>query len=320
MAKRFYKNFEFNSVNDAIDDAELELIEVKPTDSKLVKWLKAKTLTGFKGHSLFDVGKYFFRSLFKETLTIRASSLAFNFFLALFPLLIFLLTLMAYLPVTGVKTRLLYELKTLLPDSSYKIVKSTILEIIKFQNGGLLSMGFILALYFSSNAFHTLINTFNRQLPVKKRRGWIKNRLRAILLTVIISLMVIVMLLILTYLFKLKMPKFLFLCIEYFFIGCGFFAAVSCIYYYGPSHINKWRFFSPGSIFASVFTLLSTVLFGIYVNSFNAYSKIYGGIGSFLALMVLVYINMLLIIVGFELNASIEKAVLHAENAKDNSE
>lgn len=318
MAKRFYKNYEFNKVDEAIDEAEIELEEVKPTDTRLIKWLKAKTIRGFRGHSLFDVGKYFMRSLFKETLTIRASSLAFNFFVALFPLLIFLLTLMAYLPVKGVKTRLLYELKALLPESSYKVIKSTILEILSNQHGGLLSVGFILALYFSSNAFHTLINTFNRQLPVKKRRSWLNNRLRAVFLTVLISLMVIVMLLILTSLFKLKLPKFLFLGIEYFLIGAGFFAAISCIYNFGPSHVRKWRFFSPGSIFAGVLTLCSTVLFGIYVNSFNAYNKIYGGIGSFLALMVLVYINMLLIIVGFELNASIEKAHLNAPVKEEN--
>lgn len=318
MAKRFYKNYEFNKVDEIIDEAEIELEEVKPTDSAVIKWFKAKTITGFQGHSLYDVGKYFIRSLFKETLTIRASSLAFNFFVAIFPLLIFLLTLMAYLPVKGVKTRLLYELKALLPESSYKIVKSTILEILSNQHGGLLSFGFILALYFSSNAFHTLINTFNRQLPEKRRRNWLQNRLRAIFLTFLISLMVILMLLILTQLFKLKLPKILLLCVEYFFIGAGFFTAVSCIYYFGPSHVKKWRFFSPGSIFASVLTLISTILFGVYVNSFNAYNKIYGGIGSFLALMVLVYINMLLIIVGFELNASIEKARLSsAGNAEE---
>lgn len=302
---------------------------IVPTDGKVTRWLKRTTIRGFDGHSIYDVGKYFLRSMFRENLNLRASSLSFNFFLSLFPTLIFILTLIASLPVKGLKTRLINELRLILPESTWKEIKSTILELLNNQNSGLLSFGFILALYFASNAFHSLINSFNRRLPEKRRHNWLRTRFRAINLTLLVGSMTVVTLLLLTWLYQAdnyilkhhwagqSIWSFLFGTLEYTLI-CGLiFTAISSFYHFGPAHKNKWRFVSAGSIFASALSLLSTYTFSLYVNNFDAYDKIYGSIGAIIALMVLIYINCLVVITGFELNASIDKARITSMRAEE---
>lgn len=305
---------------------------VKAKDGQLVRYLKTNTMPGFHGHSMYDVGKYFLRSLFRENLNVRASSLSFNFFLSLFPILIFLLTLLAYLPVKGLKTRLIKEISLLLPDASSKALEDTILELLSQQNSGLLSFGFLLAIYFASNAYHIMINTFNRRLPLKKRRNWVQNRLTAIFLTFTITALIIVVLFILTQFFKFDtyMIKhdweirtffsYVLLVIEYLMLMGFILIAISCMYYFGPAYKKRWEFFSAGSFLASILSIISTIVFSLYVNNFNSYNKIYGSIGAIIALMVLIYINTLVVIVGFDLNISIEKASLLSDQQKKNEE
>ncbi|MFN5218834.1 MAG: YihY/virulence factor BrkB family protein [Sphingomonadales bacterium] len=313
---RFYRNYQRE---EPIED-EYHENPVVPTDGKIIRWLKSKTIPGFEGHNLYDVGKYFLNSLFKEDLNLRASSLSFNYFLSLFPTLIFILTLIAALPIRGVKSRLISELRLLLPQSTWKEISSTIYELLNHQNSGLLSLGFIMALYFSSNAFHSLINSFNRRLPEKVKRNWLQNRIQAVGLTCLVGVMVVLALIFLTWMFQLaaymikhewfglSLWLFIINTIEYTLIVALIFTAISSFYRFGPAHKRKWRFISPGSIFAGVLSIISTYLFGLYVNNFDAYNKIYGSIGAIIALMVLIYINCLVIIVGFELNTSIDKA------------
>lgn len=313
---RFYRNF----VKEEHTEDEYQENPVVATDGRIIRWLKNKTIRGFEGHNLYDVGKYFLNSLFKEDLNLRASSLSFNFFLSLFPTLIFILTLIAALPVKGVKSRLITELRLLLPESTWKEISSTIYELLNQQNSGLLSLGFIMALYFSSNAFHSLINNFNKRLPEKRKRNWLQNRIQAVGLTLLVGTMIIIALIFITWMFQLAgfmqrhhwfgLPLWLFLIslIEYTLLAGLIFTAISSFYHFGPAHKRKWNFISPGSIFAGVLSILSTYLFSLYVNNFDAYNKIYGSIGAIIALMVLIYINCLVVIVGFELNTSIDKA------------
>lgn len=305
---------------------------VKKADTRFVRYLKTHTISGFQGLSLYDVGKYFLRGLFRENINLRASSLSFNFFLSLFPILIFLLSLIAQLPVKGLKTRLIKEIGLLVPDASSEVLSKTILELLSHPSSGLLSFGFLLALYFASNAYHSMINGFNRRLPLRKRRTWVQNRLMAIFLTLLITCLAIVALYILTqfyqannYMYRHRWDtrvffKYVLLIFEYLVLMGAVFIAISCMYFFGPANQRRWKFFSAGSLFASSLSILSTFLFSVYVNNFNSYNKVYGSIGAIIALMVLIYINTLVILVGFELNASIDKAHLTSEKYETESE
>ena len=141
-----------------------------------ILYLKRTRLKSLQGESVYNVGKYFFRSMFMENLNTRASSLSFNFFLALFPAIIFLLTLIGYLPLHGLKTQFIQELSRVLPKQTFHEIQETILEILNKQNSGLLSFGFVTTIYFASNAFHLLINSFNRRLPFAKKKNWLQVR------------------------------------------------------------------------------------------------------------------------------------------------
>ena len=318
MVKRFYRSHELNTTAEGLEGQEFS--EVKPEDGSFVKYLKRTSPRGFDGHNLFDVGKYFWRSLFRENLNVRATSLSFNFFLALFPTLIFLLTFISFMPSAGIKTRLIYELKLLLPSETFKAVSTTIYEILNHHNSGLLSFGFLLAVWFASNAFHTLISGFNRRLTMAKKSNWVKNRMKAIALTCMVSSLVIFALIVLTWVVQAnvymvrhewgsrKTFQFIFSIVEIIMLSGLIFFVISIIYYFAPSTKLRWRFVSPGSIVSSALCLLATFTFSVYVNNFNAYNKVYGSIGAIIALMVLIYINTLFVIVGFELNLAIEKA------------
>lgn len=288
-------------------------------------YLQRTRLKALQGESLYNVGKYFFRSMFMENLNTRASSLSFNFFLALFPAIIFLLTLIGYLPLYGLKTQFIKELSLVLPKQTFREVQGTILEILNKQNSGLLSFGFITTIYFASNAFHLLINSFNRRLPFAKKKNWVQIRGKAIFMTFWISILIIVALLLLTWAFQsvtyIKLHEwplagvyeFLILLLEYLVLATLFQIGISSIYYFGPSNTKRWRFISAGSVTATVLGGISTIAFGLYVNNFNTYNKVYGSIGAIIALMILIYINVLTVIVGFELNVSIEKALAQQE-------
>lgn len=304
---------------------------VKPDDSRFIKYLKTHTVAGFYGHSQYDVGKYFLNSLFRENLNLRASSLSFNFFLSLFPILIFLLTLIGYLPVVGLKSGLINEIRLILPESSSDALADTIYEILDSHNSGLLSVGFLMALYFASNAYHTMINTFNRRLPQRIRRNWFQNRFMAIALTLLITSYAIIALFIVAELYKAGMYihkhewpgesvyKFIIALLEYLLIAALVLISISSVYYFAPATKNRWRFFTAGGILAWILSMVSTIAFSLYVNNFNSYNKIYGSIGAIIALMVLIYINTLVILVGFDLNTSIEKAALSAQKLKSRS-
>ena len=310
-----------HEVEEHLSSTEQQPMENQRPTHPLMIYLQNKRLEAFQGESLYNVGKYFFRSMFMENLNTRASSLSFNFFLALFPALIFLLTLIGYLPLHGLKTQFIQELSIILPKQTFKEIQSTIFEILHKQNSGLLSFGFITTVYFSSNAFHLLINSFNRRLPFGKKKNWFQIRLKAIFMTFWISIIVIITLLILTYAYQsvnyivthdwpfAAVYEFFILLLEYLVLAALILIATSSIYYFGPSNHKRWKFLSAGSVMASILSAISTVSFGLYVNNFNTYNKVYGSIGAIIALMILIYINMLTIIVGFELNVSIEKAL-----------
>jgi membrane protein len=334
MTRKFYKSFESFEQNQVAEDMD-ELLDsevVYVTDSAFIKYLKNKTIRGFHGHSLYNVGKYFFRGIFMENIQMRASSLSFNFFLALFPTLLFLITLIGFIPVEGILNRLLYQLKFSLPSSTYSEIAKTINELSTAHNPGLLSFGFLLAIWFSSNAFHTLIGTFNRRLPERKKSNWIKNRIKAIGLTSLVSFLVIASLLVLSLFVNINVflrdtldigVGFLQACfsfIEFIVYGALIYFSIAFIYRYAPATKKKWNIFSAGTIMASSLVLITTFLFTFWVNYSKAYSSIYGSIGSIIALQILIYINVMVIIVGFELNTSIQKAQLKSDTLLNKKE
>ncbi len=292
---------------------------------KAAKWLYKKTaaisMPGNKDVSLYAVLEFFIRNIGKSELNMRASALAFTFFLALFPTVIFFFTLIAYLPLEYNHAEILFFIKGGLPSNVYETIKETLEDILKNQRGSLLSIGFISALYFSTNGFHNLMDLLNKYSHFTETRSFWKQRLIAIGLAIFASILILISVLMITmgtivlsYLEKVKyfpsstiptlISGFNLLVVGFIVMGI-----ISAIYYYAPAKHRKWKFFSSGAIFATLIILLTTYGFSQYVNHFNSYNKIYGSIGVLIVIMSLIYINTFIMLMGYDLNVAIDLAM-----------
>lgn len=287
--------------------------------SLFIDWTKVYVLPGFSPIPLYTVASFFFRELGKDSLVNKASSLAYTFMLAIFPGIIFLFTLIPFIPKRiGFQDQLMVLLQLILPAQAYKAFEATLSEIIKIQNGKLLSFGIILSVFFATNGMHSLMNAFNKSSLVVETRTWLKQRLIALVLTFILAISLIITIgamtlgeIALNYINKGLHIKghFIVYIIDisrWALLGILYFVTISILYRYGPANTKKWRFFSPGSWLATILAFLTIWGFSFYINHFGSYNKVYGSIGTLIVIMIWLYLNSLILLIGFELNASMD--------------
>lgn len=280
---------------------------------------------GFSGLSIYDVTIFFWKGLVEGAITTRASSLAFNFFLAFFPSIIVFLTLIPYIPVTGLQETLMELLNVVLPPSTNEITFQALDDIINNTRGGLLSIGFLLALYFSTNGINSLIEAFNASYHIRENRPIIQQRILSLGLTLLLSFMLIIAMGLIifgkfavSYLTEYKLitqyAGELILYGKWFTILLVLWLGISVLFHLGPSIKSKWKLFTPGSILATLGIIITSIGFNYYINHFSQYNKIYGSIGTLMIILIWMYFNSIILLTGFELNASISNAKGKWEN------
>ena len=308
----------------------------KILDLKVVKqviaWSKKIALPGFDGIPLFEVLTFLFKGMQESSLTTRAAALAFRFFLAIFPALIFLLSLLPYIPIDDIYNNLLVLLEGFLPNDAFEMTRSTMDDLVHKRHDTLLSLGFIFALYFASDGVNSMIEEFNHSYySLQKKIGFIKQRLTSFLilgiLTVLMVLAVFLMIfykVIINYLITQEwLPANISLgslaVIKMLTLLILFFTGISSIYYFGNLKGGKFRFISAGSTLATGLAILISSGFGFYVNNFANYNKVYGSIGTLIVVLLWIYFNSLVLLIGYELNVSIAhaKADKKITNEKD---
>jgi len=287
---------------------------------RFISFAQSKQVPGYTGISWYTVLEFFIRWVDRRDLQLRATSLSFTFFLALFPSIIFIFTLIAYIPISNSHQSIMLFFEKLLPTSAYKAVQTTLVDILNNQRGGLLSLGFLTAMYFSTNGFVSLMNALNKYGRQKETRSFWKKRIVAIILAIIVSVSLLIAVGLLTvgnftikYLDKLayfpsKITPVLLVSLNISIVAVLILFFISMIFYLAPNHNKQWRFISPGAVFACVSILLTTLAFSGYINAFNTYNKVYGSIGVLIVIMLLIYINTYILLLGYELNISIDKA------------
>jgi membrane protein len=283
--------------------------------------LKKQSLPGLDGVSIWNAGKFFFREMREEILMIRASAISFHAILSTFPSIIFLFTLIPYLPIKHFQEILFTSLAQILPKNAYDLLYSTIADIVSIQRGGLLSLGFFSALWFSTNGVNFLIQSFHKNSKDYRKRGFLRNRLLAIQLTGLLFFMLTlsvtliitgnqVLTLLLKYLqIKSAFTFLLFSILRWLIILSLFFFSIACLYYYGSGNRGKWRFLSPGATVATTLSILTSIGFSFFVNNFANYNKFYGSIGTIIVLMLWIYLNSFVLLIGYEMNDSIYKYI-----------
>ena len=287
---------------------------------KLLAWSKTATLPGFGGLPLYEVARFFYRGLRKDAMTEKAASISFNFLLAIFPGIIFLFTLISYIPIENFHEVLLTMLKGVIPELAYDVSVNTIEDIINRQRGGFLSFGFVFALLFSTQGIIAMIQAFDNTIYAAESRNWFVQQCIAIGLVFIMTVLLLlaVALIIaadvgLDFLVRQGIIKrgFVFYLLavgDWLIIWALYYFGISFIYYFGPTSKTGFRFFSPGSIVATILTVLSLYGFNFYITNFNSYNILYGSVGTLMLIMLWLYLNSLVLLIGFELNASIHTA------------
>lgn len=282
-------------------------------------------LPGFDGVPLYDVGVFFFQQVNKVGLTERASAVSYNFIMAIPPTCLFLFTLIPQLPFIRQRSfqwQLRSLIREMIPAPEYN--KGIIDFVDSFWESsriGLLSFGFVLLIFFASNGMMGLMRSFNKNYIGFQRRTGIQARWAAIKLTLIMMGLIFACLLLLSLQgivlhwlgINSDFLRTVIRTLRWVFLIALIFYAFGFIYKYAPAIQKRWRIASPGAILATFLSILSTVGFSIFVSMFGKYNALYGSIGTIIVLMIVIYINSLVLLIGYELNVSIHSLKALAE-------
>jgi membrane protein len=292
----------------------------------LAKWevkALAFTLPGFEGVPVYDVYKFFVAEISSNSMSNRSKSIAFSFFMAIFPSLTFVFTLIPFLPYfRNLDTHIMVFLKSVLPNQeTYNFVRTFLEPILrdlaKHKRGGLLTGSLLLVLFLMSNGVISMLHSFDKTNEhYKKRTGW-QNRLLAVRITFLLMalfLFSIVLIVLGEEVIKLfshalnienKIVHTLLDVVRYTLIVLLFFFSLSLIYYYGPNTKKKYKFISVGATVATLLSVLISAFFSYYVNNISRLNVVFGSIGTIMLLMVWLNINAFVLLIGYEINASI---------------
>jgi membrane protein len=248
-----------------------------------------------------------------------AAQLAYYFFLALFPALLFVTAIISFIPVTGLLEVITGTLARVAPNEVLSIIQDQILKIAHEKNGGLLTIGMLGAIWSTSSGVDAIIDTLNQAYDIKEARPWWKVKLVALGLTLALAVFIVI-----SFTLVLVGPTMAEKVAVWAHLGPAFawtwkilqwpvvFAlvafAIAMIYYYAPDAEQEWIWITPGSIFATLLWLLISLGFKIYVANFTSYNATYGTIGGVIVLMLWFYLSAFAVLVGAELNAEIEHA------------
>ncbi|WP_026449744.1 YihY/virulence factor BrkB family protein [Aequorivita capsosiphonis] len=288
-----------------------------PVIRDLVKLSKRIKLPGLGAFSLYHLLDIYGTGIIKGSFSPRASSIAYSFFLALFPFLLLLLNLIPYIPIDGFQTRFLIFIEALLPPQTTQFFYPVIADIAVNPRTGLLSFVFFLSVFLSANGVNAIFSAFEYSFHVSINRSFFKQYLVALAVSIFLAFLLLTMVGVILYgeyiirdlqsrayinnnLFWISFFQFLVFVVMIYVV-------IATLYYFGTKEGKSSRFFSVGALTTTILFLLTTYFFGVYINNFSNYNELYGSIGALLILMLYIWINSNLLLLGFELNVSIKR-------------
>lgn len=288
---------------------------------------KAKLLRKFHfgnpDQNLYDVGRIFIAQIQKDEISERAGAMAFSFTVAMFPLLLFLLNMIPYIGIffENVTTNnILMFIREIIPYSIYQEAEATIMDIVSKPRQSLLSLGFFLALFLSTNGVVSMMNAFNAVYRTKENRSFWTTRAIAVSIVMVLILSICAAVVIMIFgssilyriseweLVSSSLYYYMLTFFRFFVLLSLFTIATAYIFRFAPAVHDKWRFFSTGSVTAGFLITFGFYLFSYYLNNFATYNKLYGSIGAMIAVMLWLFITSLIILICFEINVSLDKA------------
>ncbi|RZS90714.1 YihY/virulence factor BrkB family protein [Aquimarina brevivitae] len=288
-----------------------------PVIKSVVKILKKVILPGLDGLSLYDLLEIYFLGIVKGTFSARASAISWSFFLSLFPFLLFLLNLIPYVPIEDFDLKFYEFINDALPDQSKAFFESVFSDIASKKRGTLLSTVFILSILLMANGVNAVFSGFEYSYHVTLNRNFFRQYIVALGVSLIVAsllLITVIGTLYFSYLIdRLKTYGLVNDGVWWLNIGryalfvLMIFNIVATLFFFGTSEGRQSKFFSPGAIMTTLLIIVTTYLFGLYIDNFSNYNELYGSIGAMLILMLYIWLNANLLLLGFELNASLNK-------------
>ncbi len=295
-----------------------EKLKKIPILNWLILILEKIKIPGLVGMTLYDLLEMYITGIIKGALTARAGSIAFSFFIALFPFALFVLTLIPYIPIDGFQEDLVDFIFHFLPSQTVtKDVMLVVDDIAKNKYGGLLSFGFILSIFLMTNGVNAILSGFEYTYHHIETRTIIRQYFVSMLISfglavllVITVTVVIILGLLLNYLNEKGIVNDASLWLsgaQMIVIFIMLVVSISVLYYFGTKEGRTITFFSPGTVFTTILILLNFWVFKIYVEKFAQYNQLYGSIGTVLVIMLFIWLNSIILLLGFELNTSLIK-------------
>ncbi len=295
-----------------------------PVLNLVVRFFKQVKLPGFEGLSIYDLIELYVRGIVKGALTTRASAIAFSFFTAIFPFLLFVIILIPYIPIDNFQIEFLDFLNSFLPPQTSEFFFSNIFENISGTGGaGLLSSVFVLSMLLMANGVNAVFSGFEYSFHEQLTRTVFKQYLYALGIALILAILVLLTVAFFGY-FQIYVIEPLYESIndeiltetnsgvgwvifaKYMFFVLMVYLATATLYYFGTREGRNTRFFSIGALLTTLLIILTSYLFGVYINNFSQYNELYGSIGGLLILLLYLWLNSNILLLGYELNASLQ--------------
>ncbi len=300
-------------------------LEKIPIINLLVRFFKKIKLPALEGLSLYDLMELYVIGIAKGALTSRASAIAFSFFTAIFPFLLFILIVMPYIPIEGFKGEFLEFLESFLPPQTSEFFFKNIFENIDgSQRGGLISSVFVLSVLLMANGVSAVFSGFESSYHEQLVRTVFKQYLYSLGVAIILAILVIMTVAVFGY-FEIYIIKPLLDSFsengygetvtsvgwirfaKYLFFVLMIYIATATLYYFGTKEGKASKFFSIGALFTTILIILTSYVFGIYIENFSQYNELYGSIGALLILLLYLWLNSIILLLGFELNAVLHR-------------
>lgn len=299
------------------DDLEEKILET-PVIKDIAYKCKTIRLPKLEGLTLYDLFKIYGFGIIKGTFSTRASSIAFSFFMAIFPFLLFILNLIPFLSfIDNFQNEVLQLLEDLLPKQAAIFFEEIFIDIASNPKAGLLSFVFVLSIFLTANGVNAIFTSFEFSYHTKINRSLVRQYMVAVGVAFIIAVLLLLSVAITIYfIYLIEELKDIGLVGDailwaqigrYVILLIMLFLGISILYYFGTKEAKASRFFSVGSVFTTLLIIITTYLFSFYIDNFSSYNKLYGSIGALLILMIYIWINSNIFLLGFELNASIQK-------------
>jgi len=275
---------------------------------------------GFEGLSLYAVMKFFIEGVQKGALSTRSAAISFRLFLAIFPLLIVLVMVIPYVPIDNFKVILFENIRFYFPGDSFVWIEQTLEQLFFRQHDGLLSFAFVLVLFYASNSVNAILQGFNGSYNIEKRGNILVVRGASVVLMLILSfLMTLAVALILFsgkvfgYLLEIDiLPSqgvvYLLEVAKWLITVLLIYSTISTLYNAGDMRRKRWKIFSAGASFATLFFVISSLVFAWFVTDVVNYTEAYASLGSIMVLLIWMNFVSTILLLGFELNASIHRA------------